>query len=140
MKITDNAVKLRRPMDPSDPGFEIPGLKLRWLSGRVAENAPGRPWVILRKQDLPEKLLKHITDTNPAAFTTGDTIRRGDLVLGYASDDANAKWKAMKAEAAAEQYEVISRLPQDARHMKVEHESEDVRVDLGADRFKKPRD
>jgi hypothetical protein len=79
--------RTHRPIDPSDPGFEIPGHKLRWLSGAVSELNPGRIWQIIRKNDLNPDLLKHIVRHNPGAFSSGDTIRKGDLVLSYAPND-----------------------------------------------------
>lgn len=78
-----------RPVDSSDPGFTIPGNKLRWLSSRVSENNPGRPWVVIRKSDCPKELIEHIARHNPGAFAHGDTYRRGDLVLGYTNDEAH---------------------------------------------------
>lgn len=78
-----------RPVDKSDPGFTIPGKTLRWVSARVSENNPGRPWVILRKSVLTKELITHLEGINPNAFALGDTIRKGDLVLAVATKEAH---------------------------------------------------
>lgn len=79
-----------RPIDPSDPGFTLPGVKLRWISGRVQEVYAGRIWATLRKEDLPAELVKHIESMRPDAFQHGNTYRRygTELILGYATEQA----------------------------------------------------
>lgn len=86
-----------RPVDPSDPGFVIPGAKLRWISGRVRETSSSSGiWKALKKSELSEKLVAHIEDHYPGAFSHGDTIRRGngELILAYAPLEAVAKHRA----------------------------------------------
>lgn len=82
--------KTHRVTDPSDPGFSIPGVKFRWVSGRVREGSASRDlWKVLRKSDISPKLVTHIESTRPNAFSEGDTIRRGngELILAYAPFD-----------------------------------------------------
>jgi hypothetical protein len=79
--------KIHRPVDPSDPGFEIVGVKLRWISGKVREtSSSSNLWIPLRKSKMPPKLLEHIENFHPNAFNAGDTYRRGsgELILAYA--------------------------------------------------------
>lgn len=77
-----------RSRDRSDPGFRLPGKKLRWVSAKQTEVNMDRPWAIIRRSMLPEELLKHLDSINPGMFTAGDTVRRGDLILAYCSDEA----------------------------------------------------
>lgn len=131
-----------RPVDTSDPGFTIPGYKLRWINGKVAENNPGRIWAVLRKGDFPNELVKHLTDHNPGAFTQGDTIRRGDLVLACASREAAAKRDAELAEMARDQEYLVKRAPaivdQHGRNRaKVEVNEERDVTDMMIEKFKK---
>ncbi len=100
-----------RPVDNSDMGFTVPGLKLRWVNGRVSENNPDRPWVVLRKSDLPKDLVDYIEGRSPDAFKGGETIRRGDLVLGYADEKANEIKKRELAEAAKEMQARVKTAP-----------------------------
>lgn len=100
-----------RPVDRSDPGFTIPGHTLRWISGRVSENNPGRIWMILRKSELPPDLIKYLEQHHPGAFREGDTIRRGDLVLSYASESFHKDYKAEKVAAAKELQQSLKRTP-----------------------------
>jgi hypothetical protein len=78
---------IERSSDPSNPGFRIPGVKFRWISGRVRETSQtGDLWRVLKKSDLHADLVKHIQQYKPGAFSEGDTIRRGngELILAYA--------------------------------------------------------
>lgn len=88
MSAIKNFVK-HRPVDPSDPGFTIPGIKLRWISGRVRERSGTDIWRQLRKSDMPKELIDHIENHYPGAFSSGDTVRRGsgELILAYAPMD-----------------------------------------------------
>lgn len=136
-------------MDRTDPGFEIPGIKLRWLGARVEELSMDRPWVVLRKSDMPEKLIKHLLDKNPDLFREGDTIRRGTCILGYASLEAVQEHRKELNRAARDQYEGINRVPQGLKHIrKIDHESSTTAltfdgkeikdgIDSGAERFSK---
>jgi hypothetical protein len=88
------AFKKHRPVDTSDPGFSIPGARLRWLSGRVREtSSTSQMWVPLKKSRLPKDLVEHIEQCFPNAFADGETIRRGsgELILAYCTEDHAAK-------------------------------------------------
>jgi len=89
--------KKHRPTDPSDPGFTIPGAKLRWISGRVRERSDSSGlWIPLRKDKMPKDLVEHVEIHYPGAFSAGDTVRRGngELILAYASVDQAAQHRA----------------------------------------------
>ncbi len=95
-----------RSKDSSDPGFSIPGAKLRWISGKVRElSSSSGIWTPLRKSELPKELVKMLTDRIPGVFSEGDTIRRGngELTLAYASNEAVAKHKVFLQAASKEQ-------------------------------------
>lgn len=97
-----------RPVDPSDVGFTIPGVKLRWTSGRhreaVAES--GMLWTPVRKDTLPKELIEHIERHYPNAFSEGNTIRRGagaELTLSYCSLESARDHRKYLDQKAAEQ-------------------------------------
>ena len=93
-------------VDASDPGFSIPGVKMRWISGRVRERSDtSHMWVPLRKDKLPKELVTHIENCYPNAFSDGNTIRRGsgELILAVADLEAMAKHKKYLASLASEQ-------------------------------------
>ena len=130
-----------RPADRSDPGFTLPGKKLRWISGKVQENNGDRPWVVLRKGHMPKDLIEHIEKFNPDAFLTGETIRRGDLVLGFCSEQAQIQKKAELKQMSRDQASTVAVAP-DIRDKKgrkmaeVEHnEDTDVSKEM-IERFK----
>lgn len=100
--MSDIKFNTHRPADSSDPGFTLPGRKLRWVNGRVSENNPGRPWVVIRKSELPKELVAHIERHLPNAFKDGDVMRRGDLILGYADERAHKIHKEETRERAQE--------------------------------------
>jgi hypothetical protein len=89
-----------RSAEGGDPGFRLPGFKLRWVSGDVSENRSSRPWAIIRKSDLPAELVKHLEDRNPDMFKGAETIRRGNLVLAFTTDQANDGIKSDNVRAA----------------------------------------
>jgi len=132
---------LNTPLDNSDPGFTLPGKKLRWLSGKVAENSPARPWVILRKDKLEKGLIEHIEKYNPSAFSHGDTIRRGELVLAYA-DVAAVEFHAKNLKERALDQERSIRVAPDARdfsgkqRLKIEVSDESDVTDRMVQQFK----
>lgn len=106
--------KTHRPLDPTDPGFSIPGVKLRWISGRVRETASTSSiWETFRKSKLPKDLVDHIQRHYPGAFAEGDTIRRGsgELVLAYCSDEMAKQHKKFLEMAASEQAQRARILP-----------------------------
>lgn len=96
--------KKHAPVDSSDPGFTIPDKKLRWVSGKVSERNVGRVWVVVKQSSLPKEIVEHLSNYNPTLIASGDVIRRGDLVLAQASNEAVAQVKQEKlAEARAQQ-------------------------------------
>ncbi len=85
MKFKDTDVSIHRAVDNTDPGFAIKGFKLRWISGQVESRRAGRIWVPLKVSMLPEKTVARMREQNGSWFSTGDTIRRKDLTLSFAS-------------------------------------------------------
>lgn len=82
--------KTHRPVDSSDPGFEIPGARLRWVSGRVREvSETSMMWSPVTKDKLEPKLVEHIERCYPGAFSQGNTIRRGsgELILAFMTNE-----------------------------------------------------
>lgn len=73
--------------DPTEVGFEIPGHKLRWIAARKQEDKWGRIWQALRKEQLSEEAIRSLEAYNPSTFATGNVIRRGDMILAYASNE-----------------------------------------------------
>lgn len=135
--------KRHRPADRSDPGFTIPGKKLRWVSATVSENNPGRIWAVIRRQDLPKDLVSHIVVHNPNAFSQGETIRRGDLVLAYASHEAASELRSEKVELAQEQEQRVKSLPNITNHRGKKTASVEVNEDRDVtqemiEKFKEP--
>lgn len=97
-----------RPVDPSDIGFTIPGVKMRWTSGRHREavSESGMLWVPIRKSQLPKELLEHIQSHYPNAFAEGDTIRRGaggELVLSYCTTEQSKEHRKYLDQKAFDQ-------------------------------------
>lgn len=86
MIFKDTDVTTHFPVDTSDPGFAIKGVKLRWISGAVEARRAGRIWQPLKISMLPKKVLDTLKASNGSWFATGgDTIRkRGDLTLSFA--------------------------------------------------------
>lgn len=140
MKIS--TFNLHRPVDSSDPGFSIPGYRLRWISGRVSESNPGRPWEVIKKSDLPPDLVKHILSRNPSAFSAGETIRRGgeELVLGYSSIEAAQELKDDNLKKAREMEGRLKRAPDikssKGSYTKVEHNSKEDATEQMIAQFK----
>lgn len=99
--------KTYRPVDPSDPGFEIVGARLRWVSGRARENNTytSMYWVPVRKSQLPKELVAHIERVYPNAFADGDTIRRGggELTLAYCDHETARRLERENVERSREQ-------------------------------------
>lgn len=84
MKFEEKDVSLHTPVDTTDPGFAIKGVKLRWISGQVEARRAGRMWVPLKASMLPAKVLSKMKEANGSWFSTGDTIRKKDLTLAFA--------------------------------------------------------
>lgn len=84
MKFKDTDVSVHQSRDNTDPGFALKGFKLRWLSGAVEARRAGRIWTPLKVSMLPDRVLNHLKDKQPAWLSTGDTIRRRDLTLAFA--------------------------------------------------------
>lgn len=103
-----------RPIDPTDPGFSIPGVKMRWISGRVRERSPSSQiWMPLRKDKLPPKLVEHIENCFPNAFSDGNTIRRGsgELILAYAPVDRVSEHRTYLDSLSKEQTSKVRIMP-----------------------------
>lgn len=100
-KFKETDIKTHRPMDTTDPGFTITGYELRWLAPKVVENSPGRPFFVVSRDSLPDKLTQEILRYNPFAFREGNTIRRGDLVLAAVKSEHIQTLRKEKAEMAA---------------------------------------
>lgn len=74
-----------RPKDSLDVGFRVPGMQLRWVADRQTEDRFGRPWKTLRESDLPKELADELK--RRGLFSKGDTIRKAELVLAFASEE-----------------------------------------------------
>jgi len=93
--------------DPSDLPFRLLGHKFRWVAARSTEDRYTRPWVVLRKSDIPEDVIQELKSRNVNAFRDGETIRWGENVLAYASNEEVAKLKAANEREAYAQRELI---------------------------------
>lgn len=120
-----------RPVDRSDPGFTIPGHRLRWVSARVSENEPGRPWRPLRKSQLSKELQDHLETINPDVFAHGDTIRKGDLVLALAHEDRAKELRKELNERSRDQERSVARF---ARGVNNPDGSPRAKVDINEDK------
>lgn len=109
-KITKDQVEITRPVDRTDPGFRIKGVRLRWLSADVSEIRYGRIWRVLRKEDMPKELIDHIESVNPGAFRDGNTIKRKGLFLGWAPEEEALKYRRELDQAAYEQRNAVDRM------------------------------
>lgn len=137
VKKEDSEFTLHRPTDQLDPGFALKGRKLYFVSAKKTENTPGRPWEIIRKKDLPVKLVEHIKKYNPRAFTEQeDTFRVGDLVLAMAPLKHLEPYKKARAEANREQMQSITAAPTDS-HGNFKVEASEDGEDLTEEFFKK---
>jgi len=81
---TKSEVSVHRAVDNTDPGFALKGFKLRWMSNIVAVRRGVRIWRTLKISQLPKDVVTELKSINPA-WEDGDTIRRRDLTLAYAS-------------------------------------------------------
>ena len=98
--------------DITDLPFTIHGIQLRWLANRKNENRHmAGQWKTLKKSDLPKDLVASLEESYIGIFGDGDTIRNGDLVLGYASIDHARELKKEMAENAKNQAEKVFRKP-----------------------------
>jgi len=98
--------KTHRPIDPTDPGFSIPGVRFRWIAGRVRESSSTSGiWQTFKKSALPAALVEHINRHYPGAFSEGDTIRRGngELTLAYATVEEANKHRSYLNDLSREQ-------------------------------------
>ena len=78
--------------DSMDVPFRILGHKLRWLGARSNEDKFTRPYKILRKSDLSNDIIKRLEEKSINVFRDGDTVRHGENVLGYCSNEAYDAW------------------------------------------------
>lgn len=76
--------------DGSNCGFAIKGYKLRWISHTVQTAKPGRIWMTLKLSDLDPEFVKVWSERYQHLLSDGggDTIRRREMVLSYASEEA----------------------------------------------------
>jgi len=82
---TDGCI-IKEPKDDLDPGFEIPGYKMRWLAKEVQQRRATRIWRVIHVHELHPEIQEHLRAYNPYAISEGDTIRRGrGTVLAAAS-------------------------------------------------------
>lgn len=79
--------------DTMDLPFRIVGHKLRWVAARSSEDKFTRPWMILKKSELPSDVIEDLKRKSINIFRDGETVRFGENVLAYASDEACAKAK-----------------------------------------------
>lgn len=122
----DAKFTIHRPTDTLDPGFTLKGKKLYFISAKKTENTPGRPWEIIRKNNIPQALLEHVRRYNPTAFTEqNDSYRVGDLILAMAPDEHLEPFRRQRAEANAEQLSAISAAPQGSQ-VEVSDDSSDL--------------
>lgn len=84
MAFTKTQVKFHRPVDPSDPGFTIRGMKIRWISGYVQSRKPWRMWKTLKVSEMPKCEEWENWKQENSHVVDGDKIRRGDQTLSYA--------------------------------------------------------
>lgn len=110
-----NTFKLHRSADQSDPGFTIVGKRLYWVHSYQNENDPGRPWAVLRKDDMPKELVDHLERKNPALFRNGQTIARGDLVLAYCSMEVYEEMRREQKQIADDQFSRVKTTPGQAK-------------------------
>jgi hypothetical protein len=123
--------KFRKKPDPLHPGFEIVGWRWKWMAARKTEDGGNFNCKTLRKEDLKPELLKYLSDNN--LFMNANTIRHGDLVLGYTMQDAYAEMRKEKDQIANEQLKLIHRTPHNSRGIKVTEAQ--VSRNVGADFF-----
>jgi hypothetical protein len=110
-KITDDMVELHKPLDGSDPGFTIAGWKMRWLGAAVSETRAGRPWMVIRRERLPKKVLEHIEMYRPMTFEKDDAYRHGDTILSAAPKHVADQYARENRQRAAEAMERIQQAP-----------------------------
>jgi hypothetical protein len=125
MAFTKTQVSFHQPTDATDPGFQIRGAKLRWLSGYVQSRKPWRHWKTLKISDLPKsdevdswiKSHPHVVD--------GDSIRRGDQTLAWAPIDVvKAKRKENKEQQSTNEGVTRSKRKDRASGMEVSGEQD----------------
>ncbi len=84
--------------DPMDLPFRIVGHQLRWVAARSSEDRFTRPWKILRKSEMPESVIRQLSDKSLNIFRDGDTARFGENVLAYATNEAVAEARKLVSE------------------------------------------
>jgi hypothetical protein len=100
-----------QPKDKLDLMFEIPGHVLRWLGPRQMEEQSGRIWRVLHKDKLSSASQREIEDRHYNVFRDGNTIRRGELVLGYAPKEQYDRVKQELAQASSQQVKALEHGP-----------------------------
>src|SRR5262245_59219301 len=113
--------------DVTDIGFEIPGHKLKWISSTKQESGITRIWEILRRDDLDPEAVKQMERRNPTIFSNGNTIRLGDLVLGYAPIDRVKEQRELMDMTARQRVQQVQRAPHASRNVQVMKNETEVR-------------
>ena len=130
-----------RPADARDPGFALPGYKLRWLGADLHERRSHRIWYPLNVSMLPDDLLKKLKSKNPFWFQdmAGDTIRRRGDVLGFAPINEVDEIKKEIKEKNIQQHGILNRKASRAVLERgrgdVETDSSTERITLGKEDF-----
>ena len=94
---------------------------------------------MVKKEALSPETLKHVEKHHPGAFSHGNTVRRGDLVLASCPVDVNRDYKAHILSKAKEQEQRVTPSQFDKKGQKIFEEKvsdEQVAADI-IDRFKK---
>jgi hypothetical protein len=126
-------MKRGRSLDPSDPGFTIPGHQFRWVSSVQTENKVGRIWKLVRKEDLSQEVIEQVESRRPNAFDGGNTIRWGSNVLAYAPNELVDQARAETDRSAVSQMNMIKAAPNNPNITVDKKETEVRRV--GAEEF-----
>lgn len=130
-----------QPVDVRDPGFKLPGFKLRWLGPELHERRTGRIWFPIRVSMLPQELLAKLKAKNPFWFEQmeGDTIRRRGDVLSFAPIDEVQQLRKELDEKTKAQSGIFNRRVSNAVLNRgrgdVETESSSERITFGKEDF-----
>lgn len=110
-KTTTNRFNIRlskRPTaDPLDHGLESDEIGFRWISARREEDRLGRIWQPLRKEHLTDEAQNAVKKRMYDVWESGNSIRRGDLVLAFAPKEMIAKLKEDNRQRAQQQEALV---------------------------------
>lgn len=98
----------RRTIDGLDHGLESDEVGFRWISARREEDKFGRIWQPLRKEHLSEQAQSEIKKRMYDVWTTGDLIRRGDLILAFAPKEMIMQLRQENREKALSQEALVT--------------------------------